>query len=187
VDRDAVYKQLVPEVLSNIAQWILERETVAKSVLNTRFYSAFLVAAACTGRRAEELMDRRYEYRVVDKKWMVWDQLAKQRGNIREVRTPLLADGSKLGMCISFIRDVVGDNPRGKRSALHNWLKLNHPEFAGHSMRRAIYARQVYSRRTEFGYNEGTTFSHIRREVLGHLDYNTGANYSVSMSFDDAV
>jgi hypothetical protein len=180
VDVDEVYNTVVPEVLDNVLQWMAQAKTTPDKVLNQRYYKAYLAVAACLGRRREEILNDEYRYTVVDREFLTWTLLSKQGGEVRDpLRTPVLAEADRVGHALEFVRMVT--KGLNKSVATAAWLKNNYPTFRHHIMVRGIYSLMVWKRREEFGYNKGTTREQIRKEVLGHKDYEAGAHYPIDM------
>jgi hypothetical protein len=177
---DAVYDTLVPEVLDNAAQWMASAKTTQRVELNQRYYKAYLAVAACTGRRQEEILNDEYRYTVVDREFMTWKLLAKHGATKEDpLTTPLLAAADRVGHALEFVRMITkGIN---KVPATTKWIAQNHPSFQHHIMVRGIYALIVWMRREEFGYSKGATKEQVRKEVLGHKDYEAGAHYPIDM------
>jgi hypothetical protein len=172
---DEVYDTVVPDVLDKARVWIAEAKKVDRPTRNHRFYLAYLVVSACTGRRQNEILHDDYAYTVVDDDFMEWRQLSKQRGGgvvASPQKTPLLGAADSVGHALEYVRMVgLSDN------SVRNWLKLNYPEFADHVKARGTYALRVWERRKEFGYEEGATKEQVRKEALCHESYDAGAHY----------
>jgi hypothetical protein len=171
-----VYDTIVPDVLGKARIWISEINKVSKNTRNHRFYLAYLVVAACTGRRQNEILHDGYGYKVAeDKDFMEWEMLSKQRGGgvvKAPLSTPLLGAADSVGHALEYVR-MVGLSTNSVR----RWLQKNYPVFAKHTTARGTYALKVWERRKEFGYGEGATKEQVRKEVLGHESYDAGAHY----------